>query len=131
MLTRFVRFNVVGLLGIGVRLAVVAVLVDRAGMHYLVATALAVEVAVLHNFFWHDRWTFADGRDAATPPGRLFLRCLAFHAGNGLVSMLGSLAIMPLLVGGLHLHYLTANLVAIATTGLLNFALSDRAVFRL
>ncbi len=33
------------------------------GPHYLVATALAVEMAVLHNFFWHRRWTWADRRD--------------------------------------------------------------------
>ena len=54
---------------------------------------------------------------------------VAFHAGNGCVSLLGSLALLPLLVGVLHLHYLVANLVTIAATGLLNFLISDRLVF--
>jgi dolichol-phosphate mannosyltransferase len=148
MFLRFLRFNLVSLAGIGVQLAFVAALVGLAGVHYLVATAVAVEAAVLHNFFWHERWTWA-GRGAVVPGGRAgrvngarcaagagngrnrwFFRCVAFHAGNGLVSLLGSLAIMPLLVEGLGVQYLIANLVAIAATGLLNFFFSDRVVFR-
>src|SRR5436190_21825889 len=31
-----------------------------AGLPYLLATALAVEGAILHNFVWHERWTWAD-----------------------------------------------------------------------
>ena len=36
-------------------------------VHYLVATAVAIEVSVLHNFVWHLRWTWAppDAEDAA------------------------------------------------------------------
>jgi putative flippase GtrA len=121
---RFMRFNVVGLLGVGVRLLVVAILVNGAGVHYLVATAIAVETSILHNFFWHLRWTWR-GRET-----RVFFRCIAFHAGNGLVSMLGSMVLMPVFVGGLHLHYLVANLAAVGCTGLLSFFLGDRLIFR-
>lgn len=38
----------------GVQLAVLAWLVRSLQMHYLPATAIAVEAAVLHNFFWHE-----------------------------------------------------------------------------
>jgi putative flippase GtrA len=128
MVRRFVRFNVVGALGIGVRTAALAILTGVLGLHYLVATVLAVELSLLHNFFWHVRWTWrADGGGA---PSHVFFRCLAFHAGTGLVSMLGGLALMPLLVAGLGVHYLVANLVAIACTGIVNFVLGDRVVFR-
>jgi putative flippase GtrA len=129
MITRVVRFNVVGALGIGVRTAALALFAGRLGMHYLVATALAVEISLLHNFVWHLRWTWPD----PAPGGgrsRVFLRCVAFHAGNGLVSMLGSLALMPLLVAGLGMHYLAANVVAIGCTGAVNFLLGERLVFR-
>ncbi len=144
MILRFVRFNVVGGLGIVVQLAAVALLVGVLGLHYLVGTALAIELAVLHNFAWHERWTWRDPREGCLAPaptehGRrptaravrssVIFRCLAFHAGNGCVSMLGSLALLPLLVGVVHLHYLAANLVTIAATGLLNFLVSDRLVF--
>lgn len=127
MARRFIRFNVVGAVGILVRLGVVSALVDGMGLHYLVGTVLAVEASLLHNFLWHVRWTWR-------PPGggkidNLFFRCLAFHAGNGLVSMLASLALMPFFVGVLGLHYLVANLLSIACTGVLNFALGDRVIF--
>jgi putative flippase GtrA len=124
MLVRFARFNAVSALGILVQLAVVTLLVGLVRMHYLVGTALAVETAVLHNFAWHERWTWADRR-----AGSVFFRCLVFHAGNGCVSLLGTLALLPLLVGVLHLHYIVANLATIASTGLLNFLISDRLVF--
>jgi putative flippase GtrA len=142
MILRFVRFNLVGALGILLQLAAVALLVGVLGVHYIVATALAIEMAVLHNFAWHERWTWRDrhaSRSAPTPAndggrrtekGLLAFRCLAFHAGNGCVSLLGSLALLPLLVGVLHLHYLVANIGTIGATGLLNFLISDRVVFR-
>ena len=131
--------------GIVVRLAVAALLVDVMRLHYLVGTVLAIEASVLNNFYLNERWTFAGQRAAVThrrggPRGRpihgrhasagVLFRCLAFHAGNGLVSVVGSLALMPFLVRGLGLHYLVANVVSLFATGLLNFALSDRLVFR-
>jgi putative flippase GtrA len=137
MFIRFLRFNAVSGLGIFVQLAVVTLLVGVAGLHYLVGTAVAVEMAVLHNFAWHERWTWRERRatdgGGEDPPARsggsVFFRCLAFHAGNGCVSLLGSLALLPLLVGVLGLHYLVANLATIAATGLLNFVISDRLIF--
>lgn len=128
MRLRFVRFNAVSVLGIGVRLLVAGLLVSGAGLHYLVATAIAIEASVLHNFFWHLRWTWGGaGQPAAT--NHVFFRCVAFHASNGLVSIFGAMLLMPALVGALGLHYLTANLVAVCLTGVLNFLLGDRLVF--
>jgi putative flippase GtrA len=127
---RFLRFNVVGALGIAVQMAAAALLVGVLGLHYLVGSALAIELSVLHNFAWHERWTWADRLAGAGAPARgVFFRCLAFHAGNGCVSLLGSLAVLPFFVGVLGLHYLVGNLAAIACTGLLNFVVGDRLVF--
>ena len=139
MLIRFLRFNVVGAMGVAVQIAALALLVSGAGMHYFPATAIAIELSVLHNFLWHERWTWRDrtgtnaerkvqgaGRRCGGVPGRL----VAFHAGNGLLSMSGSLILMPVLVGWLGLHYIAANLATIAATGLFNFVLGDRVIFR-
>ena len=60
----------------------------------------------------------------------VWTRLVAFHAGNGLVSMAGSLVLMPVFVGWLDLHYIVANLSTIAATGLFNFLLGDRVIFR-
>src|SRR5204863_306937 len=60
---RFARFNLVGALGIFVQVAALALLI-RLGVHYLAATAMAVSLAVVHNFWWHRRWTWSDADDA-------------------------------------------------------------------
>jgi putative flippase GtrA len=132
---RFLRFNVVSALGIGVRLLAAWALVNGLGLHYLIGTTLAIEVSILHNFFWHLHWTWgpagaqAGGRPPA-PRHHVFFRCVAFHASNGLVTFLGAMVLMPMLVGSAGLHHLVANFIAICFTGLLNFFLGDRLVFR-
>jgi len=127
-LLRWLKFNFVGGIGIGVQLAALAVLRSFLHLDYLLATALAVEAAVIHNFPWHERFTWAD-RPAAHPVQSL-ARLAKFNASNGGVSIVGNLLLMRLLVGELHLNYVLANLVAIAVCSLANFVLSDRLVFQ-
>ena len=123
---RFLRFNGVGILGFAVQLAVLAALI-RLGAHYLAATAVAVELAVLHNFAWHERWTW---RDRLLGPGSRAQRLWRFHASNGLISLAGNLLLMRLLVGLLGLPPVAANLIAVVLCSFLNFSASDRFVFR-
>lgn len=125
---RFARFNLVGLLGVGVQLAVLAGLKAGAGIDYRWATALAVETAVLHNWIWHERFTWPDR--AFGGPGGALRRLLTFHLTNGVVSLAGNLLLMRLLVGQAHLNYLVANVISIGACGLGNFLSSDRVVFR-
>ena len=123
---RWLKFNAVGALGIGVQLAALSLL-TAAGAGYLAATALAVETAVIHNFVWHEHVTW---RDRATPLlRRLLTRFLRFQMANGAISLVGNLLAMRLLVGALHLPVLGANLGAISACAALNFLVSDRLVF--
>ena len=73
---RWIRFNGVGALGSGLQLALVALLVRAAGVHYLWATAAGIEAAVLHNFCWHECWTWRDRR--ATVGSAVARRLLRF-----------------------------------------------------
>ena len=57
---RWLKFNAVGASGIVVQLVTLTVLKSALKMDYLFATALAVEAAVVHNYFWHERFTWAD-----------------------------------------------------------------------
>jgi putative flippase GtrA len=117
---RWLKFNAVGLIGVGVQLVVLQVLV-KFGFNYLLATALAVETAILHNYFWHVRWTWR-GR-----AGSLW----RFHLGNGLVSLVSNVALMRLFTGWLGVPVVPANLAAIAITSVVNFFIGDRWVFSL
>ena len=125
---RWLKFNFVGAIGIGVQLAALWVLVHGVGLHYLVATALAVEAAVIHNFAWHERFTWRKraGGGWTAAAGR-FLR---FQVANGLISLVGNLAIMRLLVGVFRAPPLIANGVAIVVCSLANFAAGEWFVFR-
>lgn len=123
MKSRFLKFNAVGMLGAAVQVAVLWAL-TRAGVHYLIATAIAVEIAVLHNYWWHVRWTWREVRNEVRA-GSLW----RFHAGNGLVSLAANLGWMKLFTGWLGLPPVPANLLAIGLTALINFALSERWVF--
>ena len=59
-LVRFSKFNLVGAIGIAVQFSALFLLKNVFNFNYLVATALAVETAVLHNFCWHERFTWVD-----------------------------------------------------------------------
>lgn len=126
-LLRWLMFNFVGGIGIGVQLAALAFLRSVLHLDYLVATALAVEAAVIHNFLWHERFTWADR--SANGMTHSLIRFAKFNGTNGLVSIVGNLLLMRLLVGSLGINYAVANLAAIATCSLANFLLSDRLVF--
>ena len=80
-------------------------------LDYLLATGLAVEIAVIHNFLWHERFTWADR--PATGPMHSLVRLAKFNASNGAVSMVGNLGLMRLLVGELKFNYVAANFIAI------------------
>ncbi|MGE5646793.1 MAG: GtrA family protein [Acidobacteriota bacterium] len=127
MLLRWLKFNAVGAMGIAVQLAALALLTGLLKMNYLAGTALAVEMAVLHNFVWHERFTWRDRTRNAN--GGMLGRLLRFNLTTGGLSIGGNLLLMRLLVGRLGMNYMAANLAAIAACSLANFAASHWLVF--
>ena len=124
---RWICFNFVGAMGILVQMGILWGLTSALHLRYLTATALAVEAAVLHNFFWHERWTWAD-RIAKHNSG-VFSRLLCFHLTNGALSIAGNLILMTLFVEKAGFHTMHANALSIALCSILNFMLGDRLVF--
>jgi putative flippase GtrA len=126
----WIKFNAVGAIGIGVQLAVLTLLKSVLGLEVLVATALAVETAVIHNFLWHERWTWVHRLGARNPVRESMARLLRFNLTTGAVSILGNVVLMYLLARRLGLHYFVANLATITACSILNFLVSDRFVFQ-
>jgi len=122
---RIAAFAVVGVLGFLLQILVVAGLL-AAGWHYLPATAVAVEAAVLHNFVWHERWTWADRTSGA--PGAAS-RLLRFNLTTGSTSIAGNIAFTALYVGLFGLNPIVANALAVISTTVANFLVADRYVF--
>lgn len=124
---RWLKFNAVGIAGAGVQLWFLHLFLN-AKVGYLAATALAVEAAVLHNFAWHQRYTWADrpADDMLSIVGRM----LRFHLSNGAVSIFGNVLLMKWLCGNVGLGPIMANMIAILACSIVNFFLGDRFVFR-
>jgi putative flippase GtrA len=114
----WLRFNVVGAGGAIMQVTLLWAL-EHAGVQYLLATALAVEAALLHNFHWHVRWTWRDREPSL----------LRFHVANGAVSIVSNLVWMRVFTGAFGMPVIPANGLAIAITSLANFALGERWVF--
>ena len=126
-LDRRLAFAAVGALGLGVQLSVLHLLTGWSGLDYRAGTALAVEAALLHNFLWHERWTWADRvRPFRGAVGRRLAR---FHLANGVISLAGNVLLTTVLVTAFALHYLAANLLAVTGCLVLNFLAADRLVF--
>jgi putative flippase GtrA len=122
---RWWKFNAVGAVGIVVQLIALALFKSVLRLDYLPATALAVEAAVVHNFVWHERFTWAD-----RARGGSLVRLAKFNLTTGMLSIVGNLVLMKWLVESCGMKYLVANCLSIAACSVANFLVSDLAVFR-
>lgn len=124
---RWFVFNAVGLAGTTVQLSVLAALTRLFDVHVMMATVLAVEAAILHNFFWHQRWTWRDRRAAGATEA--FERLARFHALNGTISLVGNVALTTVLTTT-GLDPVVANVAAIIACSGFNFVAGEWLVFR-
>lgn len=108
------RFATVGACGVGVNLAVVTLLHGLAGLRFVLASALATEVAILTNYVGNELWTFHVRRLHTGRLARFHLVALA----GGLVTVTVATAANSLL------DYRLAQLAGIAVGSGLNFALN-------
>ncbi len=127
MIARWLKFNAAGILGVGVQLVSLHVFTHFARLNYLLATAIAVEATLIHNFIWHARYTWR--MRTAHDPRASLRRFLHFNLINGLVSLAGNLLLMKFLVEQASLPLVAANLIAIAACSTVNFAIAEFFVF--
>jgi len=131
-LLRWCKFNFVGGIGIGVQFAALFLVKSILHFNYLAATVIAVEAAVVHNFVWHEQFTWVDRTrvEGLQPSWRRSLpRLVRFNLTNGAVSIIGNLALMRVMVGQGHMNYLLANGIAIILCSVANFLVSEMWVF--
>ncbi len=140
MLARWGKFNLVGAVGMAVQLGMLALINRLAPGHYMLATAAAIEITLLHNFVghllftWRDRFPLLSAKSGfrmGQPDERRVLagQLIRFHLSNGLVSMAGNLALMPVLVESARIPIVVANAIAILCCSIVNFFLGDQWAF--
>lgn len=126
MKRRISAFVTVGAVGFLIQLASLALMTTAAGWPYGPATAVAVQLAVVHNFIWHERWTWRDrcGRESA-----MLQRFWRYELTTGASSILSNVLFMALLVEKFGIPALPANALTVALMSAVNFIVSDRWIF--
>jgi dolichol-phosphate mannosyltransferase len=113
---RLARFGIVGLVGVGVNLAMVRFLFGELHWAAPIASATAVEVSIVGNFLGNNRWTFGERTVS-------FVRFLRYNLAS-----LGGLAItsvtFTLLLQHTSAPYLLADVVGIGLATGWNFGTS-------
>jgi putative flippase GtrA len=122
---RWLKFNTVGVGGAVVQLCALWMLQHFTSISYIFAIVLAVEIAILHNFVWHEAWTWR-----GKPVADRWRRLVRFHVANGFVSMVSNVVLTYLFKEIAGLPLVAANFAAIVTAALLNFWVAQAWVFR-
>jgi putative flippase GtrA len=122
---RWLKFNAVGVGGAVVQLCTLWMLQHFTSISYIFAIVLAVEVAILHNFVWHEAWTWR-----GKPVADRWWRLMRFHVANGFLSIVSNVVLTYLYKEVAGLPLLAANFAAIVTAALLNFWVAQAWVFR-
>ena len=120
---RALRFGLVGLTGVAVNQAVIVLLTEFGGLHYLASAIIATESSTVWNFVWIDRWALAR-RARGTAMGRL----LAYAAVNN-VSLVFRLPLLWLLTDIAGISYGLSNLITLGVLFVMRFAISDRWIW--
>ena len=119
-LARLGRFGLVGLSGLLVNAAALAVLSGVLGVHYLLGALLATQVSSTWNFALADRWVFTGRPQQRSTVSRWAL----FLGMNSLAYVVRGPVIFGL-TAGLGLHYLLSNLVSLIGLTLARFRVAD------
>lgn len=114
---RFIKFNVVGLSGVGVNEGLL-ILLAASGAYYVYASVVAIEVSIASNFLLNDFWTFRDRRH-----GHIVVRFLKFN-GLMLIGLVVNLAILFAGTSYLSVNYALSNLFGIGAAFLVRYWLS-------
>ena len=118
-------FNLVGLGGFLLQIAIIALLTRGYGWSSITATAVALELAALQNFLGHSRWTWGD----APPAGaRQWLTRFGRYQAAKTASLAANLAITSLLAY-LGLPPEVSNSAAVLICAIPNYLVSERFVF--
>ncbi len=129
---RFIRFAVVGFSGAIVDMGLLFLLSDPSmlGWGLTRSKLIAVEVAILNNFFWNDTWTFRDlsakqrgWRQRLRRLGKFQLICLAGAAINT--------TLLNIQFNLLGMNRYVANAIAILTVTAWNFWLNLKLSWRI
>src|ERR1700736_2028659 len=115
-------------MGAALQLVLLDLQMECFGLSVIAAVPIAVEIVVLHNFFWHERFTWRDQGNVGLR--QRAIRLWRFHASNGLISLAGNTLLTYCLSHQLKVPSLVAAMTAIALCSPINFLAANCWVYR-
>jgi dolichol-phosphate mannosyltransferase len=121
----FVFFGIVGGLGTIVNLLMLYLGIEFLGFVELIASIVAIEISIIHNFFLNNFWTFKKRKHKKN-----FLERFLWFQFGSLATMSINAIVFYIGFSLLGIHYLIAQLIGIIIAFLLNFLLSSKIIFK-
>ena len=122
---RLARFGLIGLTGLVVNEALLALLTERAHLYYLASAVIATQASILWNFALTERWVFARRSCRLDWKARLAAFCLVATTAQVLTT-----PVLYVLVDTVGMPYLIGNLIAIGASTLVRFTVADRVIWK-
>jgi dolichol-phosphate mannosyltransferase len=124
---KMLSFGIVGISGIFVNMGVLWLLTSTAGIPDLASLAIAIELSIVNNFAWNERWTFGGGEGHRFSKVRhRFVSFQAVSAGGAVINYV--LYYLLTRFGGVW--FLLANLVSILIAFTWNYLVNRNVTWR-
>jgi len=120
---RYFKFGVVGFSGLLVNIGIAYILKNIFSIQSLIASALAIEVSILNNFFWNSIWTWRDREQED-----IWIRLLKYHIAVSLGAII-NMGMDFLLLKYTTMQYILAHSTGVFAGSIFNFFLNDKWTF--
>ena len=120
---RYFKFGVVGFSGLLVNIGIAYILKNIFSIQSLIASALAIEVSILNNFFWNSIWTWRDREQED-----IWIRLLKYHIAVSLGAII-NMGMDFLLFKYTTMQYILAHSIGVFAGSIFNFFLNDKWTF--
>lgn len=119
-----VRYSIVGTIGALTNIVSIYVFTDIIGVYYMLSAGIAAFLGYITAFILQKYWTFKDfDRTVFTRQAFSFLMVSIFN-------MMGSIAILFILVEYVGWWYVASQIIAVGTTSIIGFFINRNVTFR-
>jgi len=124
---RIIKFQIVAIGGTMVNMATLYLLRGRVNFPLIVSGAIAIELAIIHNFTWHYFKTWRERVSHSTKD--YFSRLLKYNIVTASIDFSVNLTFLWFLTKVVGLHYMLSNLFGMMAGPVLKYIANDMLIF--
>jgi putative flippase GtrA len=125
---RILKFQMVAWIGTLINQGVLWLLKGQFEIPIAIASACAIELAIIHNFTWH---YFVTWRERVSGTfGDYFIRLLKYNTVTASIDFVCNLSVLLILTHYTNLHYLLANPLGMLAGPIFKFLANEFIIFR-